>query len=95
MLSKSRMIKEANNKLDYPSNKEIKQYVKDTYKVDVMSQEIYSSIGPEKGRTSTQVTPAQMADTKRLIKRTYKGNIRAAHDAIRIIGDISNAEYRD
>ena len=94
MLSKSRMIKEANNRLDNPSNKEIKKYVKDTYNTDVMSQEIYSSIGPEKERTSTQLTPAQLADTKKLIKRSYQGNIRAAHDAINIIGDISNAEYR-
>lgn len=93
MTNKAQLIREANNKLGNPTNKQIKDYIKTNYEQDVMSQEIYSCIGPEKWRTSTTLTPTQLAETKKLIRNTYGGNLKQAEDAITIIRDLSNAKY--
>ena len=93
MKSKARMIKEANNKLDNPTNRQIKKHIKDNAGLEVTSQEIYSCIGAEKCRSNTKLTPAQLTDTKKLIRQTYNGNFKQAREAITIIGDIQNAKY--
>ena len=90
MKSKAKMIKEANNRLENPTNKEIKNYVRDNYNLAVLSQEIYSSIGPEKLRTATKLTPTQLSETKKLIRQNFGGDIDKATDAVAIIKDIAH-----
>ncbi len=84
------MIREAQKHLGNDvSNKDVKQYCYENYGVSPMSQTIYSAIGSEWSRAAENISAKELVDSKKFVKRTFKGDKEKAHLAIDLIGQLT------
>lgn len=90
MKQRSDMIREANLKMECPTNREIKNYVKENYGKEILSQEIYSALGAEKRRQSNMLSAQQLSDTKKLVRKSFDGDFKSASDAILLVREITS-----
>ena len=83
------MIREAQSALGTDAtNKDIKQYCKDNYGVEPISQTIYSAIGSEYSRQAERITAKELSDSKKFVRKSFDGDKDKAAFAIGLIGKI-------
>ena len=87
--STHKMIREAQDNLGNDvSNKDVKKYCYEKYGITPLSQTIYSAIGSEWSRSADNISARELVDSKKLLRKTFKGDKKKAHLAIDLVAQL-------